>query len=72
MKTKTCISDFSFRVDGYGHYRVNYTSPVTGKSWVNAVVSDMTLIDRTKNSEAPRLKDLNLLKRICKESGVRV
>ena len=33
MKTKTTISDFQFRIAGYGHYKVTYTSPVTGKQW---------------------------------------
>lgn len=31
MKTKTQLSDFNFQFSGYGHYRVSYTSPATGK-----------------------------------------
>lgn len=49
MKTKTQLSDFNFQFSGYGHYRVSYTSPATGKQW-STVISDMTLID------APRMR----------------
>lgn len=62
---KISISDFEFRIAGYGHYRVTYTSPVTGKKW-STVVNDMTLIDATKNSENPKHKDLEKLKWLCK------
>ena len=65
MKTKTNISDFSFRFAGYGHYQVTYTSPVTGKSWTT-VTSNMPLIDATKNADDPKQCDLNELKRIVK------
>lgn len=47
MKTKTQLSDFNFIQSGYGHYRVTYASPVTGKQWI-AIVSDMTIIDALK------------------------
>lgn len=30
MRAKTSIYDFSFIPSGYGHYKVTYTSPVTG------------------------------------------
>jgi len=57
--------DFRFIPSGHGHYKVTYTSPVTGKSWT-AITSDMPLIDDTKNSEVPKVKDLKYLKRVCK------
>lgn len=63
MKTK--LSDFTFAPSGYGHYRVTYTSPVTGKSWTT-VTNDMPLIDATKNADEPTQKDLNQLKSLCK------
>ena len=66
MKTTTSISDFSFIPSGYGHYLVTYTS-VLGKSW-RTIVSDMSLIDATKNAEAPTRKALNALKKACKAS----
>lgn len=65
MKTRISISNFKFKIAGHGHYRVTYTSPATGKQW-STVVDDMTLIDATKNSENPKKKDLENLKRICK------
>lgn len=62
---KISISDFKFEIHGYGHYRVIYTSPVTGKQWT-AVTSNMPLIDLTKNEEYPKIKHLNHLKMLCK------
>jgi hypothetical protein len=69
MKTKTSISisDFSFRLFGYGRYKVTYTSPTTGKTWT-AVTTDMSLIDATKNAREPKKSDLEALKRVCKNS----
>jgi hypothetical protein len=60
------LSDFSFLPSGYGHYKVTYRSPVTGKKWTN-ITSNMPLIDATKNAESPLKKDLNILKNICKQ-----
>lgn len=67
MKTRTVISDFNFHVSGYGCYRVTYTSPATGKQW-STIVNDMSLIDATKNADEPKRKDLEALKRICKNA----
>lgn len=65
MKNRINISDFRFMFSGYGHYRVTYTSPATGKSW-SIVTNDMPLIDETKNAEDPKIKDLERLKFACK------
>lgn len=65
MITKTTISDFRFEFAGYGHYKVTYTSPVTGKQWT-AKTNDMPLIDATKNADEPKRRDLETLKRVCK------
>ena len=62
---KTKLSDFTFTFAGYGHYKVEYTSPVTGKKW-NKTINDMTLIDVTKNEDNPKRKDLDILKRKIK------
>lgn len=62
---KTRITDFIFSFAGYGHYKVTYTSPVTFKTWT-ITTSDMHLIDATKNAEEPKRKDLDALKRRCK------
>jgi hypothetical protein len=58
-------TDFKFTFSGYGHYKVTYTSPKTNKQW-STVTSNMQLIDATKNTEYPKIKDLNELKYICK------
>lgn len=65
MKTKISITDFTFRIVGYGRYRVTYTSPVTGKQW-SATTSNMPLIDATKGEDEPKVKYLVALKRLCK------
>jgi hypothetical protein len=62
---KTQLSDFRFVYAGDRHYKVTYTSPVTGKEWMK-VLNDMTLIDATKNEDEPKQSDLNQLKRIVK------
>lgn len=65
MKTKISKTDFSFLPAGFGHYKVTYTSPNTFKKWTT-VTHDMSLIDATKNAEEPKQKDLEQLKRVCK------
>lgn len=65
MKTKISITDFTFQIAGYGHYRVTYTSPTTGKQW-STTTNNMPLIDATKNEDEPKIKDLVALKRLCK------
>ena len=65
--TKISISDFSFSFSGYGHYRVTYTSPITGKSW-STVTNNMPLIDLTKNADEPKRCDLESLKYLVKNS----
>jgi hypothetical protein len=67
MKTsRTKLSDFSFIPSGYGHYKVTYTSPVTGKKW-SRTTNNMPLIDNTKNSDDPKQNELECLKRMCKQ-----
>ena len=66
MKTKIRLSDFSFSFSGFGHYKVTYTSPTTYKQWARTT-NNMPLIDATKNADEPPQKDLNELKRLCKQ-----
>lgn len=61
------LSDFRFAPAGYGHYKVTYTSPVTGKSWT-ATTNNMPLIDLTKNADEPKRKDLEALKYLVKSA----
>lgn len=72
MKRKIQLSDFSFEKIGHDHYNVTYTSPASStfhpclmKQW-STVVDDMSLIDATKNSDRPKIKDLEHLKWLCK------
>lgn len=60
------LSDFSFMFSGYGHYKVTYTSPKTGKKFT-ATTNNMPLVDATKNADEPKVKDLIHLKNICKK-----
>lgn len=62
---KSEITDFSFKFVGYGHYKVTYTSPKTGKQW-SKIIDDMSIIDATKNEESPKQKDLERLKQLVK------
>ena len=59
------ISDFSFELSGYGHYKVTYSSPKTGKEWTSTI-NNMPLIDATKNADDPKRCDLENLRRMCK------
>ncbi len=59
------ITDFTFIPSGYGHYKVTYTSPVTGKKWTTTT-NDMPLVDATKNATEPKKVDLIRLKSFCK------
>ena len=65
MENKISISDFHFEFAGYGHYKVTYTSPKTGKQW-KTTTNNMPLIDSTKNAEQPKIKDLKRLMFTCK------
>lgn len=67
MKKLISIYDFIFTPTGYGHYKVTYMSPITGKSW-RTTTNNMPLIDKTKNLEIPKIKDLNRLKYLCKNT----
>jgi len=64
---KISIYHFDFTFAGHGHYKVTYTSPKTGKQWTKTT-DNMQLIDDTKNSDNPKIKDLNRLKSVCKNS----
>jgi hypothetical protein len=68
MKNSIKLSDFSFQFLGYGHYKVTYTSHVTGKSWT-ATTYNMPLIDAAKNADEPKKVDLIRLKKLCKNDN---
>jgi hypothetical protein len=66
MKTKISKSDFDFIASNFGAYIVTYTSPLTKKCFCNRI-TDMELIDLTKNSLEPKQTHLEQLKRIIKQ-----
>lgn len=68
MKRDITIDDFNFETAGYGRYRVTYKSPKTGKEYSN-IITDMLVIDATKNADEPKKKDLEDLKRACKNGS---
>ena len=59
------MRDFNFQMQGYGAYKVQYTSPKTGKTW-SKIITDMQVIDATKNADEPKIKDIKELTRIVK------
>jgi hypothetical protein len=65
MAPKISKRDFAFIFAGHGHYKTFYQSPKTGLTW-SKTITDMELIDRVKNSDNPKAKDLNELKRTIK------
>ena len=65
MKIKTKITDFKFEPAGYGQYLVYYQSPVTNKNY-SKYITDMQIIDKIKNADSPKLKDMETLKQLVK------
>jgi hypothetical protein len=59
------LSDFTFVPAGFGAYHITYQSPKTGKKWTK-YVTDMQIVDLTKNANPPLKSNLIRLKRICK------
>ena len=57
--------NFSFQYANYGIWKVTYISPKTGERW-SAGVSDLDLIERTKNARFQKEADLMKLGRLCK------
>lgn len=57
------VYDFDFTLAGHGRYKVTYTSE--SEESYTAVITDMTVIDATKNSDSPKVKDLKALKTLC-------
>ena len=66
MKNTISKDDFTFQYAGNGYYLVQYTSPKTGKTWVNKTY-DKTLMADTYYCNNPKIKHLNELKKFCKQ-----
>lgn len=65
ISDKIDISDFDFELRSHGIYKVTFTSRKTGKTW-SSIISEMSIIDATKNTEEPKVKNLIRLKELCK------
>ena len=68
MANKISKTDFTFIPAGYGHYKVTYTSPTTGKKWTTTT-NKMYLTDKVLHTEFPLIKDLEELKREVKRNS---
>lgn len=62
-------TEFKIQFISYGHYRVIYTSPKTGREW-SRVTDNTPLIDAVKGVEDPRQKDMEMLKKLCKRGYI--
>ena len=62
------LSGFEFRFKSSGCYQVTYTTPNRGDYWV-ADITDMELIDFTKNAEWAKKKDIEHLRSVVKRLG---
>jgi len=65
---KTLIEDFFFQDHGNNVYKAYYISPKTRKKWA-AKIDNITLINNTLFSDKPKQKDLNTLKKLCKQGA---
>ena len=61
------LSNFSFLFVGSGHYKVTYKTE-RGDFW-RALITDMTIIDATKNAEWAKVADIKHLRYLCKLKG---
>ena len=62
------LENFEFTYKGPGHYVVKYTTG-RGDYW-KALITDMTLIDATKNADVPTRKALKELRNAVKWKGL--
>lgn len=61
------LSKFTFYFRGYGHYLVTYTTD--RGDYYKALVTDMTLIDATKNAEHAKIQDIKALRSMIVRFG---
>ena len=62
------LSQFTFSFRGKGAYMVSYTTPSRGDYWV-AYVTDMPLIDATKNAEYATTTAIRQLRMLVRRTG---
>lgn len=54
------MENLTFKFTGHGHYLITYTTPIRGLKY-SKTITDMTLIDATKNSDNPTKKAIKEL-----------
>ena len=62
------LSQFTFQFAGAGHYYVTYTTERRHDYW-KALITDMTIIDATKNAEWAKADDIKQLRDMVKRRG---
>lgn len=67
---KITKSDFQFIPSGFGHYKVIYTSPNTGKQWKATKTS--VALESVLYADKPKVTDLDALKWYCKHYGTKL
>lgn len=62
------LSQFTFTFAGAGHYYVTYTTECRHDYW-KALITDMEIIDATKNAEWVKSSDIRHLRDVVKRLG---
>jgi len=62
------LSQFTFKFVYSGHYKVTYFTPNRG-DYYSALITDMELIDNTKNAEWAKLSDIKHLRSVVIRLG---
>lgn len=62
------LHNFSFELVGSGCYKVAYTTEKRGDYWV-ANIRDMDIIDKTRNTERAKVKDIEWLRHLVIAHG---
>lgn len=70
VERRESLSNFSKKVSGYGHFKVSYRSPKTGKIWSRTIESNSNLFHDVFEVENPSLKALNNLKKFVKQNNL--
>lgn len=65
MRYKVNSNNFNFSFAGYGHYKVTYTTG-RGDYWIK-LITDMQLIDATKNADEPKTIAWHRLRRAVQQ-----
>lgn len=62
------LHNFEFKFVGSGHYMVTYQTDIRGDYW-SCLVTDMAMIDLTKNAEYAKSIDINRLRSYVCRNG---